>query len=130
MDVSPRKSISAVSDLISLRGLRIMAICGALPEEKERAQPFDFDIDVEADLTAAGSSDDLDDTINYGALSDDIVAAITGEEFTLLERLAQRVVEVVFTYEQATGVTVEVRKVRPPVPHPLDTSGVTIRRTR
>lgn len=119
-----------MSDLISLRGLRIMAICGALPEEKERAQPFDFDIDVEADLTAAGLSDDLDHTINYGALSDDIVAAITGEEFTLLERLAQRVVEVVFTYEMATGVTVEVRKVRPPVPHPLDTSGVTIRRTR
>lgn len=120
----------SATDQILLRGLRIMAICGALPEEKVRAQPFDFDIDVHTDISAAGASDALDDTIDYGALTDRIVAVVAENEYTLLERLATAVAETVLGDERATAVTVEVHKVRPPVPHPLGTSGVRITRTR
>jgi len=117
-------------DVIVLRDLRIVTMCGALPEEKERAQPFRFDVEVEADLSDAGQSDDLDHTINYGALADEIVAAVTGAEYTLIERMAQVVVDVVFAHERATAVTVEVSKLRPPVAHLLEQSAVRIRRTR
>ena len=45
---------------IELRGLRAAGICGALPEEQERAQPLEVDLDVVADLAAAGTSDALE----------------------------------------------------------------------
>jgi dihydroneopterin aldolase len=117
-------------DLIQLRGLRAVGICGALPEEQARPQPFEVDLDVEADLTVAGASDRLDDTLDYGALAAVVERVITTERFTLLERLAARLAEVVLADPRALAVTVTVRKLRPPVPQHLETSGVSIRRVR
>ena len=63
---------------IQLRGLRLMGTHGVLPEEQQRAQPFEIEIDVEADLSKAGESDALEDTIDYGALSSMIAAGPSG----------------------------------------------------
>ena len=121
---------SGSPDRIELRGLRALGICGALPEERERVQPIEVDLDVVADLTVAGQSDALDDTVNYGELAEAVEAVITTERFTLLERLAERITEVVLAVAGVEGVTVSVRKLRPPVPQQLDTSGVRITRPR
>ena len=51
---------------------------------------------------------------------------LTTERFVLLERLAQRIAEVVLVDPRVHAVTVAVRKLRPPVPQHLDTSGVRI----
>lgn len=118
------------ADRIELRGLRALGICGALDEEQTRAQPLEVDLDVYASLLAAGSSDALDDTVDYGALSDTVERIITEERFTLLERLAERLCEVVLLDDRVDAVTVAVRKQRPPVPQHLDTSGVRITRRR
>ncbi len=117
-------------DIIELRGLKVLALCGALPEERVRRQPFEFDIDVHADISTACKSDALADTINYGELTAAIQAVVDTEQFTLLERFAERVAEVVFEYPQAQAVDVAVRKLRPPVPEMLETSGVRIHRNR
>ena len=55
---------------------------------------------------------------------------ITAERFHLLEALATRLAEAVLVDERVVAVTVGVRKLRPPVPHHLDTCGVRITRTR
>ena len=119
-----------MADVIALRGHRVLAYCGALPEEQERRQPFEIDLDIEADLSTAGISDVLSDTIDYGAIAAAVDDAIVGGRFVLIERVAQVVADVVLAHPQATAVTVEVRKVRPPVPQDLATSGVRIRRSR
>jgi FolB domain-containing protein len=120
----------AATDLIELRGLRVLGLCGLLPEEQSRAQPLEVDIDVEVDLSAAGASDDVHDTIDYAAICAIAERIISAERFDLLEALAKRLVEAVLADERALAVTVGVRKLRPPVPHHLDTCGVRIRRTR
>jgi dihydroneopterin aldolase len=107
-----------------------MGICGALAEEQGRPQPLEVDIDVGADLGPAGRSDALDDTIDYGAICDTTERIITEERFTLLERLAVRLAEVLLLDDRVTSVTITVRKLRPPVPHDLATSGVCVTRTR
>jgi FolB domain-containing protein len=119
-----------MTDQIRIRGLRVMAICGVLPEEQQRRQPFMIDLDVEADLVPAGSSDDLGDTINYGELCERITEVVQAGRFELIERVATVIADTVLEYERAEAVTVELRKLRPPVPEPLDTCGVRIRRTR
>ena len=118
------------SDLIQLRGLRVLGICGVLPEERERAQPFEVDLDVEVDLAAAGRSDELGDTLDYGALAEVVAGAVNASRFALLEALADHISDVVLSDPRALAVTVTVRKLRPPVPLDLASSGVRIRRAR
>jgi dihydroneopterin aldolase len=118
-----------VTDLIEVRGLRVLALCGVLPEERVRAQPFEIDLDVEADLSSAGRTDDLDDTVDYGRLCAEVEKIATTEQFGLLERFAQRVADAVLADPKVDAVTVWIHKMRPPVPQHLDSSGVRIRRT-
>jgi len=119
-----------MSDLIQLRGLRVVAFCGVLPEEVARAQPFEIDLDVMTDVTGPGETDELDDTIDYGTLGGRIVGLVAEERFSLLERFSTRIAELVLEHPAALGVTVTVRKLRPPVDFDLASSGVTITRTR
>ena len=116
-------------DVIQLRGLRLACICGALPDEQHRRQPYEFDIDVVADL-AATATDVLDDTIDYGSIVARIEEVARNESFQLFERMAQRVAEAVLADERIAEVTVEVRKLRPPVAQFLDSSGIRIVRRR
>ena len=119
-----------MADAIRLQGLRVLAYCGVLPEELDRRQPFEVDLTVETDLTSAGRSDALEDTIDYGALADAVVALADTRRYSLLERFATDIAEVVLaTDDRITAVGVDLDKVRPPVPHELDRSGVSIRRT-
>ncbi|MEY2433044.1 MAG: 7,8-dihydroneopterin aldolase/epimerase/oxygenase [Acidimicrobiaceae bacterium] len=119
-----------MNDQIELRGLVAVGYCGALPEEQERAQPLEVDLVVALDLGRAGESDDLEDTVDYGVLCAMVERIITTERFTLLERLAARIAEVALADERVDEVTVAVRKLRPPVPQQLATSGVRITRRR
>ena len=101
-----------------------------LPEERERAQPFEIDLDVEADLARAGGTDDLADTVDYGGLVDAVVTIVSGESFALIERLAERIAESALAAPGVTAVTVTVRKLRPPVAADMASAGVRIHRRR
>lgn len=118
---------------MELRGLRILGRHGVLAEEHERAQPFEVDLDLELDLRPAGASDDLADTVDYGAVIEAVVAEVAGEHSDLLEHLAERIARRALDTSdrpEVQAVTVTVRKLRPPVPADLASAGVTIRRRR
>ena len=119
-----------MADRIELRGLRLLGTHGAHPEEQRRAQPFEIELEAEADLGPAGRSDDLGDTVDYGALVGAVARVVSSERFSLLEALAQRIADVVLTDDRVLAVTVTVRKLRPPVPVDLETAGVRITRRR
>jgi len=119
------------NEVIELRGLRLTAVVGGPASERERAQPIEIDLDVVADLDAAADSDDLDDTIDYGAICDLVEAVVVADQPLLLERLAGRIAESVLAAdERIAAVELTVRKLRPPVPQDLATSGVRVRRSR
>ncbi|MBO0693455.1 MAG: dihydroneopterin aldolase [Acidimicrobiaceae bacterium] len=121
---------AAPADRIRLRGLRLIGTHGVLPEEHERAQPFEVDLEIVADLARPGRSDALQDTIDYGAVTAAVAGVVGGEHADLLEHLAERIADA--TFDVAGGaafeVAVTVRKLRPPVAHDLAVSEVTIRR--
>ncbi|MGH9164847.1 MAG: dihydroneopterin aldolase [Acidimicrobiales bacterium] len=117
-------------DVIVLRGLRVLGVHGCLPQEQEVAQPFEVDLELTADLGAAGHSDHLAATVDYGRVCQAVVAVVAGEHHQLLERLAQRITEVVLADARVESVTVEIRKLRPPVAADLASAGVRITRRR
>jgi dihydroneopterin aldolase len=117
-------------DLIQLRGVRAMGIHGVLPEEQGRPQPFEVDLDLAVDLRAAGRSDRLEDTVDYGAVADAVAACITDEHLALLERLAERIATIALEDTRVTAVTVSLRKLQPPVAAEVGDIGVRIVRKR
>jgi dihydroneopterin aldolase len=121
----------AGDDLIELRGLRIAGVVGVLPHEQAQPQPLQLDLDVALDVAPAGASDDLADTVDYGALCEAVEQVVTRTSYALLEALTEHVAATVLACdERIRSVTVVVRKLRPPVAQHLDTSGVRITRTR
>ena len=128
--MSDHREQGELSDRIEVRGLRVLGVHGALAEEQSRAQPFEVDLDVECDLGPAAASDALADTVDYGALVATAERVIGSEHHQLLERVAQRIADEVLADERVGAVTVTVRKLRPPVPQDVATSGVRIRRER
>lgn len=118
-------------DRIEVRGLRATGVHGALEEERCRAQPFEVDLDVWVDLTPAATSDELADTVDYGALTQAAQSVVAGRSFRLLEALAGEIARVVQEAdERVGGVSVTVRKLRPPVPVDVASIGVRIVRWR
>ena len=100
---------------IVIKGLRELGVHGVLPEEQTRPQPFEVDVELEVDLSAAGESDALDDTVDYSAVAEAVSRVVTSERYSLLERLATRIAEVCRVDGRVTGVAVTVRKLHPPV---------------
>lgn len=118
-------------DRIELRGLRMAGRVGVLPIERDQDQPLEVDLDVVVDLATAGASDDLADTVHYGTVCDAVVRAVGAGHVALLERLAELVAQAVLGVDaRIVAVDLAVRKLRPPVPHDLATSGVHVVRTR
>ena len=118
-------------DRIELRGLRLPALVGVLPEEKERAQPIEVDIDLDVDLAPAGASDDLADAVDYGAVVAEVERVVGAGHVGLLERSATLIADALLALdERIAAVRVTVRKVRPPVPQDLATAGVSVLRQR
>jgi dihydroneopterin aldolase len=117
-----------VPDLIRIVGVREAGVHGVLPEEQVRAQPFEVDVELEVDLSTAGASDSLDDTVDYGGLAEAIARIVRTERYALLERLATRIAEDCRADERVTKATVTVKKLHPPVPVVLDHVAVTITR--
>jgi len=115
-------------DRIELRGIRVVARHGVNDFEKQLAQPFEIDIDIETDLRTAGASDRVEDTADYGAMVSKIASVVVGEQHELLERVAERIAEEVLSHPRIDAVEVALRKLRPPVPVDLATAGVRIRR--
>lgn len=117
-----------MDDAILLAGLRALGVHGALPEEQSRKQPFEIDLEIFTDLAPAGRSDDLADTIDYGTIVSAVLRVVEVEHHQLLERLAQRLADVVLSWEHVSSVTVELRKLRPPVAAEISSAGVRITR--
>lgn len=119
-----------MADQIELRGLRVMAHCGILPEEVERKQPFEIDADIELDLREAADNDDVTATIHYGEVVAMMQAMADTERFGLLERFASEMASRVLEFDRALVTRITIRKLRPPVPQDLASSGVTVERRK
>jgi 7,8-dihydroneopterin aldolase/epimerase/oxygenase len=117
-------------DRIQLRGLRVVGTHGVLPEEKNRAQPFEVDLDLSVDLGLAATSDNLKDTVNYAEVADATTAIVAGPtSYDLLEALAGAIAAAALSSDlRVTAVTVSLRKLQPPLAADIASVGVRITR--
>lgn len=117
-------------DTIQLQGIRLEGQHGATDDERSMPQLLEVDLVVEVDLRAAGSSDDLTDTVDYGPLLEICRVTVETGSYRLLERIAGTIAERVLATPGILGCTVRVRKLAVPIDADLDFAQVEIHRTR
>lgn len=119
-----------MSDRIALTGLRALGYHGVYESERASGQEFVVDAVLELDLAAAGASDQVTDTVDYGALAGRLVAVITGPPVNLIETLATRLLEVCLADARVAAATVTVHKPQAPIRYEFADVAVTLRRER
>src|SRR5687767_2023404 len=133
-NAASRRKLSSVKlpamDRILLNGLAFFGKHGCHAAENELGQKFLVDIELETDLTAAGESDSLDDTIDYVAIYHHARDVIEGEPAKLLEHLAQRIADFALIDNRVLSAWVRIRKPHIALPGALDFIGIEITRTR
>jgi 7,8-dihydroneopterin aldolase/epimerase/oxygenase len=110
---------------IGLNALRLFAYHGAYPDERERGNQFEIDMSVEIPIPQAASTDRLEDTIDYVSLAECVHLVSSQKHYVVLEAFAHDLCrEVLELHPEVLRVTVEVRKLDPPMPHELDSVSV------
>ncbi|MCY1655862.1 dihydroneopterin aldolase [Dietzia sp. SL131] len=112
-------------DRIELRGLKVRGTHGVFEYEKRDGQDFLVDLVLWTDFTAAAASDDLADTVDYGALALFARDVVAGPSLDLIETVASRIADGIM--EMAPGAdAVEVTLHKPQAPIPAEFADVAV----
>ena len=98
---------------VEVRDLRIFGRHGVHEEERERGQDFVFDVELE--VGERGTSDLLEDAVDYVAVAEAVREVSDARQYALLEALASAVADELERRFAPERVRVRVRKpeVRP-----------------
>lgn len=114
-------------DKITIENLEVFAYHGVLAEENALGQKFLISVTMELDTWRAGTSDDLNASVNYSLVCHEITKWMQQEQIQLIERVAEMIAErLLDTFSLIKRVKVTVKKPWAPIMLPLETVAVTI----
>ena len=122
--------LSSQRDSVLLLGLKGWGFHGVLESERINGQEFIVDVELFFDLSHAGTSDDLSQTIDYSVVATQVVAIIEGEPFQLIEKLAQQIASRCLDHKLLDSIKVSVHKPSAPITVPFSDVVVSIVRSR
>lgn len=117
-------------DRIILSGMQFYGYHGVFPEEARLGQNFVVDVELYADLRAAGENDDLQRTVDYAKAYRLIKGVVEGHPYKLIEAVAERVAARLLEELPVQAVVVRVHKPNAPIQGTLDRVTVEVRRER
>ena len=97
-------------DTIYLHGLKCQSTIGVWPWEKKITQSLVFDIDLQTDITAAAKSDDLQNALDYQALSQRVCDFTRDNSFDLIETLVERLAALILEEFDVQKVKIKLDK--------------------
>lgn len=102
--------VSVRRDKILLQGMVFYGYHGVNSAEKTQGQRFVVDLELERDHRAAGTSDDIADTVNYAAVYAVAREIMEGKSHNLLEYIAETIAARVLGEFDVRAVGVRVKK--------------------
>lgn len=97
-------------DRIYIRDLLVRCIVGIYDEERREKQDVIVNVVMHADLSAAGASDDIEDTVNYKTIKKEILGMAQKSEFFLIEKLAAEVAAIALKNPRVAQADVTIDK--------------------
>jgi dihydroneopterin aldolase len=117
-------------DRIDLRGITARGRHGVFEHERRDGQTFKADVSIGLDLALAADTDDLEATVDYGKITQDIHDVITGEPADLIESVALRMVDLCLSHPLVRWASVTVHKPEAPIEVTIEDVSVTIERSK
>jgi len=114
-------------DTIFLSEVKVQTKLGVPEWERMTPQTIILDIEIGYDLSNACQSDDVSDTIDYGAVVNRVRETLQENSFQLVEKLAEHLSQLILKEFNALSVKIKVAK--PTVLPGLKALGVIIERT-
>jgi dihydroneopterin aldolase len=93
-----------------IKDLVVQGRHGVHEHEKTDSQHFGVTVELQLNNSAAAESDNLEDTVDWSRLRDDIAAIVRDKSFDLIERLAREIADTVLKNDRVAKVTVTVDK--------------------
>ena len=122
--------MSNEKDSVRLHTMAFEVCHGVDDWEKQTPSRFEIDIEMQADLSTAGMSDNLADTINYSETYSQVAEIMHGPSCNLIERLAEQIADRILSCCPCEVVCVRIRKANPPVGGPCVAAEIEIWRSR
>lgn len=104
-----------MTDKIIVSAIDCVSAIGVGPEERTLRHRLSIDVEVATDTRRAGTSDSLEDAIDYGQIVRRVVELAGEGEYHLIEALAARIAQGVLADCGGESVRVVVRKMPPPL---------------
>ena len=98
-------------DIIYISALSIETVVGIYDWERKIRQKVIFDIEMACDIRQAAASDDINDTINYKAVSKRLISFVSESEFQLVETLIEECAKIILTEFNVPWVKIRLNKI-------------------
>jgi dihydroneopterin aldolase/D-erythro-7,8-dihydroneopterin triphosphate epimerase len=99
-----------VMDKIKIKDLFIRTIIGTRDEERLKKQDVVINVTLWTDLSTAGKSDRIEDTINYRSIKKRIYNMVEESRYYLIEAMAEEVAQLCLEDPKVSRVEVSVEK--------------------
>lgn len=104
------QAVPGLPVMIFIRELAVKTVIGVYEQERREAQTLLMDLDIELFASRAGSTDHLDDTVDYAAVVDLIRTHLAVNRYYLLERAAEVLADRILDEFGARRVRLNVSK--------------------
>jgi dihydroneopterin aldolase len=102
------------SDRLLLEGLQFFGHHGDVEAERSLGGRVDVDVEIQADLRAAGRSDHLADAVDYVRCYQTVRHVVETRQHNLLETVAEEIASALLSDDRISSVRVRVAK-QPPI---------------
>ncbi len=109
-----------MTDRIVLRNVAVYGFHGTNAHEAELGQRFFIDVEMFTDLSEGIEHDDLERTVNYKTVFEDIQNIARNERYQLLESLADSIARTILQRHSVEKVVIRIRKPSVPLDGILD----------
>ncbi|HIE40043.1 MAG TPA: dihydroneopterin aldolase [Thiomicrorhabdus sp.] len=116
-------------DIIFIQGLKTHAIIGIYDWERKNRQPLIFDIEMSLPICRAAISDNINDTVDYQCVSNEIIELVENSHFELLESLCETLCQHVLKNHLAVQ-KIQLKVSKPQAVAETETVGLIMTRTR
>jgi len=103
-------SIKVMTDIVTIRDLRVSTVIGVYDWEREVEQALTFTVEMPTDVSKAASKDDLKDALDYSAVAHTVKCVVIEGKFQLIESAAEHVAQRLIADFGLDWVRVEVVK--------------------
>ena len=96
--------------LVKIKNLRLRTVIGVYDWEKSKKQDVVLNLGIDFDGSAAQNSDQIEDTLDYKKIRNQVMELVEGNKFNLLEKMTSDVANLILDNPKVNHVEVEVDK--------------------